>query len=744
MNFKSDIYSFMRTYLNILLFLFSGIFTPVLAQAHWESMVTETVVWRYLAATSEPPATWYQGGFNDATWRQGQGGIGYGDNDDRTTISAPCNSLYMRYRVSLPDPAIVKDLLLDIDYDDAFILYINGKECARSTNVTGAFPSYDTRLTTDREARMYSGGSPERYVLDPKVLQRGLNTFAVHILNQGGNSSDMSARVFVHANINYSSTIYGPTPNWFKEPLDFTYSNLPLIMISTNGQEIVQNTKIMAEMKVLNNPSGINSIHDTTYEDLGLVGIEIRGFTSAGFPKKSYSVETRNADATNRNVSLLGMPAENDWVFHGPYSDKSLMRNVLAYHLGNLTGKWSPRTRFFELYINGQYNGVYVLTEKIKNDKQRLNLAELKDIDVEGDELTGGYILKIDRPEATDVEGVDYWISPYRAPTSLQQRVFFLHQDPKGKDIQPAQHAYIRDYITRFEDAMYSENYTDRETGYRAYADIMSFVDYYIINELSRNLDGYRISTFLHKDKDSKGGKVTMGPYWDYNICFGNANFFAAGQTAGWIVDGMGDADQYAMPFWWEKLRLDPIFNSYLKKRWNVWTEHYINPAYLNTFIDSCATELGDAVKRNFRVWDVLSTHVWPNNYVGGSYENELNYLKNWVSDRISWMDSQIQPIVDVTVGVDTAPALLLDLVATPNPFPEGVMFKFHLPCEARFSLSIHDLTGKEVFRQDARLPEGYHDLPVELAKAAYPGSVFIYHVQIDGQHRKSGKLIRQ
>src|SRR5690606_14627295 len=121
--------------------------------------------------------------------------------------------------------------------------------------------------------------------------------------------------------------------------------------------EIIQNTKIMADMKVLNNPSGVNSVNDTTYEDAGLVGIEIRGFTSAGFPKKSYSVETRNADATNRNVSLLGMPAENDWVFHGPYSDKSLMRNVLAYHLGNLTGKWSPRTRFFELYINGQYNG---------------------------------------------------------------------------------------------------------------------------------------------------------------------------------------------------------------------------------------------------------------------------------------------------------------------------------------------------------------------------------------------------
>lgn len=719
-------------------------FCSITAQIHWESMVIESVVWKYLAATSEPPATWYQSGFNDASWRSGQGGIGFGDNDDFTVLTPPVNSLYMRYQVSLPDVSIVKDLLLDIDYDDAFVLYINGVECARSPNVTGAFPSYNSTLTTDREARMYAGGSPERYVLKPSNLQRGLNTFAVHILNQSSNSSDLSARVWVHANINYSSILYGLPPVWFKEPLDFTSSHLPLIMINTNGQNIIQDTRIMADMKVLNNASGLNHINDTTYEYTGKAGIEIRGFTSAGFPKKGYSVETRFEDESNRNVSLLGLPRENDWVFHGPYSDKSLMRNVLAYHLGNLTGKWSPRTRFFELYLNGQYNGVYVLTERIKIDKGRLNLANVLPRDTVGDELTGGYILKIDRPESTDVDGVNYWISPYRAPTRLQQRVFFIHQDPKGRNLLPVQHAYIRDHITRFEDVMYSENYKDRETGYRAYVDFVSFVDYYIINELSRNLDGYRISTFLHKDKDSKGGKITMGPYWDYNICFGNANFFAAGQTAGWIVDGMGDADGYAMPFWWGKLRLDPFFNSVLKRRWNEWKETYINTNYLNQFIDSCAASLGDAQKRNFRVWDVLGVHVWPNNYVGGTYTNELNYLKNWLRDRITWMDSQIQPIVDVTVGVEDAPALVFDLVTTPNPFPDGLLFKFFLPRESQFDLSIRDITGREVYRYSGRLQEGLHDVPVELSVARYPARMFIYQVQIDGLLRKSGKIIRE
>lgn len=731
----------MRILLFSLFFSFSISFLQ--AQLHWESMVTESVTWKYLVGNNAPPATWYQSGYNAAAWSSGQGGIGYADNDDKTILTPPVNSLYMRYQVSLPDVSIIKDLLLDIDYDDAFILYINGVECARSSNVTGTFPAYNATLTTDREARMYSGGSPERFVLNPSSLQRGLNTFALHILNQGGNSTDMSARVWVHARINYSGMLYGNPPSWFKEPLDYTSSNLPVVLVNTNGQTILQNSKIQVDMKVLNS-GGVNFLTDTTYEYNGKAGIEIRGFTSAGFPKKSFSVETRKEDGSNNNVSLLGMPKENDWVFHGPYSDKSLMRNVLAYHLGNLTGKWSPRTRFFELYLNGQYNGVYVMVEKIKNDKGRLNLAELLPRDTVGDELTGGYILKIDRAEATDVEGVDYWISPYRAPTRLQQKVYFLHQDPKGTDLHPKQHTYIRDQITRFEDAMYADTYRDKEMGYRAYADVISFVDYYIITELSRNLDGYRISTFLHKDKDSKGGKVTMGPYWDYNICFGNANFFSAGQTAGWVVDGMGDGDGYAMPFWWGKLRLDPIFNSLLKRRWNEWKQNYLNTTYLNSFVDSCALNLGDSQKRNFRTWDVLSTYVWPNNYVGNTYENELIYLKNWLSDRITWMDSQIQLLQDITVGMEDSPARLMELVATPNPFPDGLNFKFYLPQESVVELRIVDMTGREVYHFTNRLPEGFHDLPVELPANRFPGRMFVYQICADQHAFSTGKLVRE
>lgn len=739
--------SVMNHFRFIFLLLIAGlllsVFTqPLQSQSRWESMIIESDTWRFLPATSEPPAQWFQPSFNDSSWASGAGGLGFGDNDDRTIIPA-CNSLYIRRQISLPDTRIVEDLILDIDYDDAFVLYINGVEAARSHNVPSGRPAFNATLTTDREATMYSGGAPERFQLNTSSLIRGINTFALHIINNNIQSTDLSARVFIHARINTASPMYHPVPTWFIPPISFVSSNLPLIFIETNGQTIPQDIKITADMRVLNSPTGINFKTDTIFEYNGKIGIEIRGFTSAGFPKKNFSVETRTVTGTNNNVNLLGMPRENDWVFHGPYTDKSLMRNVLAYHLGNKTGRWNPRTRFFELYLNGLYQGVYVLVEKIKIDRNRLALATLNPQDTVGNELTGGYVLKIDRPEATYVENVDFWFSPYRARTRLQQRVPFILHHPRARDLNTPQINYIRNFITSFEHAMHSDNFQDKVEGYHRYIDLQSFVDYYILTELSRNLDGYRISTFMHKDIDSRGGKLTMGPLWDFDICFGNANFFSAGNTQGWIIDGMGDADAYAMPFWWEKFRLDPYFNSHLKIRWNQMTSTFLNSQYINQFIDSNAFILRDAHYRNFDTWRILNTHVWPNNFVGGSYINELNYLKTWIRDRILWMDSQIQPIVDITAHVNNSEFFPMEMAAFPNPFTTDVNFKFHLPEGSTFELVISDMLGRQVWSTQQNLPEGTHQLPVNFSAIHSGSNLFVYQVRLNGVTRKSGKLVR-
>ncbi len=621
------------------------------AQLHWESLVLETDTFRYLLPTVEPAADWMVESFNDSAWKTGIGGFGYADDDDNTVVAAT-TSIYLRKTLTMPVGVPVKQLLLDIDYDDAFVAYINGVEVARSANLLEGTPSMDGSVTVDHEAVMYSGGTPERFVLDPTALVEGDNILAVHIMNVLITSSDLSSRIFLNAETESADTLFHPTPDWFEPLVSHEYSNLPIIKINTNGLTIPDEPKIMAKMQVINNSNGTNYFSDTVYEYDGDIGIEIRGNTAQMFPKKSYTVETRLSTGENNNVPLLGFPTENDWVFHGPYSDKSLMRNALAYHIGNTMGKgWHPRSRFVEMEINGEYSGVYLAVEKIKIDKNRVDIAKLNPADTAGDQLTGGYIISIDR----DQEGS--WNSPFMGRTGSVD-VPFSYVDPKYDELTVEQRAYIREYITDFEYALNGAEYKDPLLGYRAYIDVISFIDYFIITELSKDLDGYRVSVFFHKDKDSKGGRLTMTPFWDYNLCFGNANFFDAGNTTGWASTGIGAGDWYEIPFWWDKFRTDPYFETLLKIRWQNLRKNTISKAALNTFIDSMATSLADAQVRNFEKFDILNTYVWPNNYVGGTYENEIAYLKSWISSRIDWIDVQIASITPLSLSVPTVNTL--------------------------------------------------------------------------------------
>ncbi|MBN2698241.1 MAG: CotH kinase family protein [Bacteroidales bacterium] len=636
----------MRRFLKIfILILFAVQVGTARGQTHWESLLLESDIFKYTVTETALTADWIQRDYDDDSWSAAPGGFGYQDGDDRTVIPST-TMLYLRKTLTLPPSVPVHELILDIDYDDAFIACINGVEVARSPNLPAGVPGLPENVTYDHEAVMYTGGLPERFRLDPQLLTEGENILAFQILNISLTSSDMSARIFLHAEIESEQFLFHDPPGWFTEPVSYGTTNLPIIKINTWGQTIPDEPKIMAWMQVINNPGGINHFSDTTYEYNGDIGIEIRGNTAQMFPKKSYTVETRLSTGENNNVSLLGLPVENDWVLHGPYSDKSLMRNALAYAIGNSMGdRWHPRTRFVELELNGEYNGVYLFVEKIKIDKHRVDIADLRPEDVAGDQLTGGYIISIDR----DQEGS--WNSPFMGRTGSVD-VPFSYVDPKYDELTVEQRNYIREYITDFEYALDGDNYKDPQVGYRAYIDIVSFIDYFIITELSRDLDGYRVSVFFHKDKDSKGGRLTMTPFWDYNICFGNANFMQAWDPVGWASDGIGAGDWYEIPFWWDKFRTDPYFETLLKIRWEALRENQISKATLNQFIDSCSNLLAEAQVRNFEKWNVLNSYVWPNYYIGGTYPNEVNYLRNWISDRIDWLDAQIATIVPLNLRI--------------------------------------------------------------------------------------------
>jgi hypothetical protein len=487
-----------------LLTLLSGILNLLIGQSvnHWETAVFNNDTWKYFPGASEPDAGWRSLTFNDGLWASGPGGFGYGDNDDNTIIPSS-SSVYLRYRFTVADTSAISEALLSMDYDDAFVAYINDTEIARA-GITGLHPAY-SQYGSDHEATMYSGGLPESFSISKNQLKtfllQGDNVLAIQVHNSSATSSDMSSNAFLSFGIKNSSVYFRPVPAWFNVAGDFTSSDLPIVVITTpQGANIPDSPKITADMKVIWNGQGQrNYVNDPGNNYTGKIGIEIRGAYSASLPQKPYGFETRDDVGANRNVSLLGMPAENDWVLLANYNDKTFLRNVLAFEIFRRMGNYAPRMRYCEVVLNGEYQGIYLLGEKIKQDKGRVNIATLKPTDISGDDLTGGYIIKNDYYTATDS-----WTSqfpPWNKPGAL---VHFVYHDPPEKDITVEQKAYIREFINSVETVLYNSSFNSPVFGYKAYIDIKSFSDYFILGEVTRNVDAYKKSRFFFKDKDSK------------------------------------------------------------------------------------------------------------------------------------------------------------------------------------------------------------------------------------------------
>tara|TARA_R110001592_G_scaffold137257_5_gene355106 strand:- start:1178 stop:3097 length:1920 start_codon:yes stop_codon:yes gene_type:complete len=500
-------------------------------------------------------------------------------------------------------------------------------------------------------------------------------------------------------------------------------SNLALVIINTNGQTILDDTRIVADMKIIYNGfNTINHYNDFPNNYNNKISIEKRGSSSQMFPKKSYSLETQDVLGNNNNVSLIDMPQENDWVLYAPYSDKSLMRNVLTYKLGREMMEYAPRTQFCEVVINDEYLGIYVLTEKIKRDNNRVDIAKLDDDDLAADSLTGGYIIKIDKTTGGSNIG---WTSPYTPPLGPTKQINFLYHYPKEDDILPAQANYIENYITDFENALNGPNFEDPVIGYTPFIKDKSFIDFFIFNELGKNVDGYRISSFLYKDKDSKGGKLKMGPLWDFNIAYGNSDYCGGEFTTGWQKDFNGVCqDNNMTPFWWNRLLQDTTFANKLKCRWE---EKRLGPLHLDSIlntIDSVAFYLNEAQQRNFSKWNILGIYVWPNNYIGNSYQDEVNYLKAWITNRIAWIDNNIPGNCSTPVGINRI-ILSNQIKLYPNPAKNVINIELNNKIDNDLIIEIQDIKGRLIYRNEftnvdnkialpiSNLPEGFYLLKI-------------------------------
>ncbi len=643
---------------------------------HWETLVNEDDNWKYLVPSSAVPASWITPGFNDASWLNGPGGFGMADGDDNTLLPGGTISVYQRIQFNILDVTAIEKLVFNIDYDDGFVAYLNGVEICRSEMDMAGMPNFNDAATGLHEAQLYQGGYPFQITLDyvfvNAVVSNGTNVLCIQTHNQSAGSSDLSSRVFLSAGINNTSTAYGPTPAWFIPPVELTSSNLPIVVINTNGVGIPDEPKIDATMGIINNGAGqLNLISDPFSEFYGQIAIETRGSSSGGFPMKSYGLETRGpSPEMNYNASIFDWPEDNDWILYAPYNDKALIRNVLTYDLGNLMGNYSPRTQMCEVILNGDYQGVYVFMERIKQNPGRVDIDELNYEDTLGNELTGGYILKVDK---TTSGGIVAWTSPYTCAAPGWGPIEFQMHDPEIDTMHSLQLQYIQDYVTDWEDALAGPNFADPVLGYAPYIDELSFIDFFIINELSKNIDGYRISTFLYKEKQSEGGELVAGPLWDFNLAWGNADYCEGGLTSGWEIyfnSVCGGGGGLQNPFWWDRLLQDPNFAHAVNCRWLELRADILSTPRLMNYIDSMALYLEDAQQRNYTKWPVLGVYLWPNNFVGNTYAEEIQYLKDWTTQRLDWMDANMfGSCPDLNVSENT----IQELAVFPNPAKEQI-----------------------------------------------------------------------
>ena len=411
-------------------------------------------------------------------------------------------------------------------------------------------------------------------------------------------------------------------------------SNLPIIVINTNGNNIVDNPRITSDMGVIFNDSGINTLTDNYNNYNGKISIEFRGSSSQDvFPKKSYSIETQTHDGENNNVSLLGLPKENDWILYGAYSYKTLLRNNLTYELARQMGNYATKSQYCELFVNSNYEGVYLLTEKVKRDKNRVDISEFTN----NDPLSGGYIIKIDK--LTESPQDASWCSNFT--TFNDAAVCFQYHYPKPNDITLEQKIYIENYMNEINSLIKNLSSNQIDLDEIEKIDFSSFIDYLIISELSKDVDAYRISVFLHKDSEINNGKIKMGPVWDYNLSFGNVDFCQSSNISGWVLEQETSCRTSIPGFWYNLLKNDS-FRDKLINRWSELRGNTLTFENIFHHIDSIGNYLNVAQTRNFERWDILGQWVWPNYQLGLTYQDELDFLKSWIYHRIKWIDQNI------------------------------------------------------------------------------------------------------
>jgi hypothetical protein len=450
----------------------------------------------------------------------------------------------------------------------------------------------------------------------------GVDTFSAAVNELCAIENLVASYTFIGGNVlvNSNAQVTGESSNNFNKPVVYVASNvensatksfyveisyftgLPRILINTNNTPINSKDDYVDGFVTVKGGLG--------FEDIAMQEMKIRGRGNStwGHPKKPYQLK---ADSKS---PMLNMLEDKKWLFLAEYSDKSLIRNKISLDLGAMSRlEYTPKGEYAEVFLNDEYNGTYLITQKVEVKSNRLNLPD------------NGYLVEIDQDYRLDAD--DVFFKPTIFTQKHNENVFNIKEP--SVDYNTAAFDLIKDYINNFEAALFGANFKDAQTGYQAYIDLPSFIDWYLVQEIAKSVDAKYYSSIYFNYIPGPGGKIKMGPLWDFDLSYGNVDYANSQYTNGfWIKENP----------WYKRLFEDPAFESEVKERFMYF---YNNTNVILDKIDEYAKQLERAQGKNYEKWPTLGTYVWPNPVYFDTHAEEVSHLKDWVTKRMEWLHGE-------------------------------------------------------------------------------------------------------
>jgi len=424
------------------------------------------------------------------------------------------------------------------------------------------------------------------------------------------------------------------------------------------------------------------------------------------------------------------LPADNDWVLYAPYSDKSLLRNYVAYGLGQGMQEYAPRTRLVEVFHNGYYIGVYLLTEKVKRGDNRVKVNKITPADTNARSITGGYIMRKDWDNDSTKNA---FYLKHDEGFEGYENIYIQYYKPEFNDLTASQRKYLRDFVWDFENTLLSDDFKDLKKGYTQYADLNSFADYFISKEMAMEIDAYRFSMYFYKNHEEDDNLLHLAPMWDYNLGFGNIDFGSehADAPTGWMYD-----NEKIRVFWFDRMLEDPLFANTLDCRWRNYRRTSMTTEKINRLIDNAVIEMDSAADRNHYTWKTLGRYVWPNKFVGDTYKEEIDYLKGWIKARVDYMDIHIMGYCRAPLVVEEEEFAKSSISIFPNPATSNVQIIAEKNID---QIDVYNVLGKLVLSRSA-----VHAKETSINLTALPVGLYTVRVLGDNGVVYSKKLIKQ